>query len=61
MIWSAFKKNFTQAYRHYLIRNKITSAAHGYGSAENYAQEIYAQMIMVDALKELSNATIEDK
>ena len=50
-----------KAYRRYNIHNKSTAAAHGYGAAENHAQETYAQMMTRDALRALENATIEDK
>ena len=57
----AFKDHFAQAYRHYQIRKKSTSAVHGYGASENHAHEKYAQIMNSNALKSLANAKIEDK
>ena len=49
------------SYRRYQIYKKATTAAHGYGAAENHAQETDAQMIIIDALQALANMIIENK
>ena len=57
--WQAFKDHFSQAYKHYHIRKKETSAAHGYGASANHAHESDAQVTNVDALQALVNTTME--
>ena len=36
--WQNFMDHFSQTYRHYQIRKKETSAAHGYEESENHTQ-----------------------
>ena len=59
--WQAFKENFSQAYRHYHIRKKATSVAHGYRAVANHTQETDTQVNTADALQALPCASIEDK
>ena len=57
----AFKDTFEQAYGRYHIRKKAIYAAHVYGASANHAHAKDYQMITVDALQALANATMEDK
>ena len=59
--WQAFKDHFSQAYRCYQIRKKVTAAAHGYGASANHTQETEAQGMTADALEAFACAAMEDK
>ena len=59
--WQDFKDHFTQAYRRYQIRKKVTAASHGYGAPENHTQETEAHVNTLDAMQALACAAIEDK
>ena len=58
---TGLQKNFKHTFRRYQIRNKATSAFNRYGAVAKHLQEADAQIIMVDALKYLTNWMIEDK
>ena len=59
--WQTFKDHFAQAYRRYLICNKATAVAHGYGAPANHTQDTEAHIKAVDALQALAGAAMEDR
>ena len=59
--WQYFKENFTQAYRRFQIRKKVTAASHGYEALENHTQETQSQVNTANELQELAYAAMEDK